>query len=185
MAPFLPQAVLTRSLNAVADHYDVILIDTGPAITPTRLSAIFASSHMVVLGGFDMDSINEIDATMTTCQQVIAQAPRLGMSPPQYLGLALNRFNPGDRQNDVPLLEAYTTRHHDVETGRMEEPWVDLPFLGAIREDPAPSPLIKGAMNRRRPVVLNEPVSYLAEDFHALTLNIQRGCHLPLPSGER
>jgi len=184
MSPFTPQAVLTRSLNAVAVAYDVILIDTGPAITPTRLGAIFAASHMVILGGLDIDSVNEIDATMATCQQVIAQAPRLGMSPPRYLGLALNRFHPDDRQNDVPLLEAYTQHHLDPESGRIEEAWIDLPFLGAIRADPDELRM-KGAMNRRRPLILNEPACDIAGDFHRLTINIQRECGLPLPVGER
>jgi cellulose biosynthesis protein BcsQ len=197
MSPFTPQAVLTRSLNAVAIAYDVILIDTGPAITPTRLGAIFAASHMVILGGLDIDSVNEIDATMATCQQVIAQAPRLGicqqviaqaprlgMISPRYLGLALNRFHPDDRQNDVPLLEAYTQRHLDPETGQLEDAWIDLPFLGAIRADPDELRM-KGAMNRRRPLILNEPTCDIAADFHRLTINIQRECGLPLPVGER
>jgi cellulose biosynthesis protein BcsQ len=185
LSPFLPQTVITRSLRAIAPAYDFIVIDTGPAITPTRLSAIYASTHMIVLGGLDMDSINEIDSTMATCQQVISQAPRMNMTPPQYLGLAVNRYNAEDRYNDVPLLEAYTRRHQNPETGQMEEAWVDLPFLGAIRADPDPSPLIKGAMNRRRPLVLNEPMSFIADDFHALTLNIQRASGMPLPAGER
>jgi cellulose biosynthesis protein BcsQ len=185
MSPFVPQAVFTRSLNTAKAHYDVVVIDTGPATNPTRSSSMAAATYFIIVDGLDMNSINDINATMKTGREIIADAPHLHLVPPEFLGHMANRYTATDQMNDVPLLEAYTRKHRDPDTGQWEEPWVDLPFLGAIRADPDPSPYIKSAMNRRRPLILNDPVCYIAEDFHQLTLNVQRASGLPLPVGER
>jgi cellulose biosynthesis protein BcsQ len=165
---FIPYGQLARAMEAISPDYDVVILDTPPALSLVQQNVLLASDYVIPVIDFDIDSIADYDRTIAFYKTIAASAPRVQRQPPRVLGVVYNKYDASFTENDVPLLEAYTAKHFDPfdpESDRLIEPLVPYDNLGVIPEDRR---RLTAAMNARQTVHTFAPTSPIGEALYQL-----------------
>jgi cellulose biosynthesis protein BcsQ len=164
---FVASGQLARAMDAITPQYDVVILDTPPALSLVQENVLLASDWVIPVVDFDIDSIDDYDRTITFYKMIASSAVRLNRQPPRVLGVVYNKYDETFEENDVRLLKAYTEQHFDPdpESERILEPLVPYPTLGVIPEDRR---RLTGAMNARQTVHTYTPTSKIGEALYQL-----------------
>lgn len=170
---FVPYGQIARAMEAISPQYDVVILDTPPALSLVQQNVLLGSDFVIPVIDFDIDSIADYDRTIAFYKTIASAAARLNRQPPRVLGVVYNKYDATFTENDVPLLKAYTERHYDPfdeESERLLEPLIPYTNLGVIPEDRR---RLTAAMNARQTVHTFAPTSPIGEALYQMTLSVQ------------
>jgi cellulose biosynthesis protein BcsQ len=171
---FTPYGQLANAMNAIAPRYDVVILDTPPALSLVQQNVLLASDWVIPVIDFDIDSIADYDRTISFYKTIASSAARLNRQPPRVLGVVYNKYDATFTENDVLLLKAYTETHFhpfDVDSERLLDPLVPYDNLGVIPEDRR---RLTAAMNARQTVHTFTPTSPIGEALYQMCLAVRQ-----------
>lgn len=181
-ADFDPYLQLAKAIEVIAPAYDVVVLDTPPALSLLQMNIIMASDYVVIVLDFDMDSISDYDRTLRFYKQVASASRQYGRKIPRLLGVVYNRYDAQFTENDVVLLKAYTEPHFDpldLASETLVPPLVEHPTLGVIADDRR---RLTGANNSRQTIHTYAPTSPIGEDTYRMCCTVEAAIGLAASS---
>lgn len=128
---FEPLTQLAHALDVIDGDYDVILMDTLPALGMVQSNVLMAADAVIYVVDFDGGSRGDFKRTNDFFRTTVSQARQLGRTPPKVMGVIYNKYDPTIEENDVALLEAYTKPHYDPpNSDNFVGPVIPYPMLG-------------------------------------------------------